>query len=131
MACTACPVCFISTANSQCNKKERKEEAYPWKAGASSGHTTNLKQSILETLDIYVLHQLSSKLILFLFLLKKQKFRKRWNVFFSQPYGKIMNVISFHESPKCTLNFTVKKFRILAQKIFTHYGLYTLDKVLQ
>jgi hypothetical protein len=28
-------------------KKKRKEEAYPWKAGASSGHTTNLKQSIL------------------------------------------------------------------------------------
>jgi hypothetical protein len=25
----------------------KKEEAYPWKAGASSGHTTNLKQSIL------------------------------------------------------------------------------------
>jgi hypothetical protein len=28
-------------------KKKRKEEAYPWKASASSGHTTNLKQSIL------------------------------------------------------------------------------------
>jgi hypothetical protein len=28
-------------------KKKRKEEAYPWKAGTSSGHTTNLKQSIL------------------------------------------------------------------------------------
>ena len=28
-------------------KKKRSEEAYPWKAGASSGHTTNLKQSIL------------------------------------------------------------------------------------
>ncbi len=28
-------------------KKKRKEEAYPWKAGACSGHTTNLKQSIL------------------------------------------------------------------------------------
>jgi hypothetical protein len=29
-------------------KKEKKikEEAYPWKAGASSGHITNLKQSI-------------------------------------------------------------------------------------
>jgi hypothetical protein len=33
--------------------KKRKEEGYPWKAGASSGHTTNLKQSILETFDIY------------------------------------------------------------------------------
>jgi len=33
-------------------KKKRKEEAYPWKAGASSGHITNLKQSILETFDI-------------------------------------------------------------------------------
>jgi hypothetical protein len=28
-------------------KRKRKEEAYFWKAGASSGHTTNLKQSIL------------------------------------------------------------------------------------
>jgi len=35
-------------------KKKRKEEAYPWKAGISSGHITNLKQSILETFDIYV-----------------------------------------------------------------------------
>ncbi len=35
-------------------KKKRKEEAYPLKAGASSGHITNLKQSILETFDIYV-----------------------------------------------------------------------------
>jgi hypothetical protein len=34
-------------------KKKRKEEAYPWKAGASNGHITNLKQSILETFDIY------------------------------------------------------------------------------
>jgi hypothetical protein len=37
-------------------KKKRKEEAYPWKASTSSGHITNLKQSILETLDIYA-HQ--------------------------------------------------------------------------
>jgi hypothetical protein len=28
-------------------KKKRKEQAYPWKAGSSSRHTTNLKQSIL------------------------------------------------------------------------------------
>ncbi len=34
-------------------EKKRKEEAYPWKAGTSSGHITNLKQSILETFDIY------------------------------------------------------------------------------
>jgi hypothetical protein len=34
-------------------KNRKKEEAYPWKAGASSGHITNLKQSILETFDIY------------------------------------------------------------------------------
>jgi hypothetical protein len=34
-------------------KKRRKEEAYPWKAGASRRHITNLKQSILETFDIY------------------------------------------------------------------------------
>jgi hypothetical protein len=30
-------------------KKKRKEEAYPWKAGSSSRHITNLKQSILES----------------------------------------------------------------------------------
>jgi hypothetical protein len=41
MARTACLVSFIRTVNGHCNKK-RKEEAYPWKAGASSGHTTNL-----------------------------------------------------------------------------------------
>jgi hypothetical protein len=34
-------------------KMKRKEEAYPWKAGTSRGHITNLKQSILETFDIY------------------------------------------------------------------------------
>jgi hypothetical protein len=54
MPCTACLVCFISTYNGSSNKKKkRKEEAYPWKAGASSGHITNLKQSILETFNIY------------------------------------------------------------------------------
>jgi hypothetical protein len=37
-------------------KKKRKEEAYPWKAGTDSGHITNLKQSILETFDIYGCH---------------------------------------------------------------------------
>ncbi len=48
MARTTCLVCFISTVNGHCNKKKkRKEEANPWKAGASSRHTTNLKQSIL------------------------------------------------------------------------------------
>jgi hypothetical protein len=30
-------------------KRKRKEEAYPWKADTSSGHITNLKQSILES----------------------------------------------------------------------------------
>ncbi len=51
MACTACLVCFISSVNGHCNNK--KKEAYPWKAGTCSGHTTKLKQSILETFDIY------------------------------------------------------------------------------
>jgi hypothetical protein len=32
---------------------KKKEEAYFWKAGAYSGHTANLKQSILETFNIY------------------------------------------------------------------------------
>ncbi len=47
MACTACLVCFISTVNGQSKKKK------PWKMGASSRHITNIKQSILETFDIY------------------------------------------------------------------------------
>jgi hypothetical protein len=34
-------------------KKGKKRRRVPWKAGASSGHITNLKQSILETFDIY------------------------------------------------------------------------------
>ncbi len=56
MACTACFVCFISTVNGHSNKKKRKEEAHPWKASASSGQITNLKQSILVTFDIYGYH---------------------------------------------------------------------------
>jgi hypothetical protein len=34
-------------------KKEKKKLTYTWKASTSSGHITNLKQSILETFDIY------------------------------------------------------------------------------
>jgi hypothetical protein len=42
-------VCFISTVNGRSNKKEKKRRSLPpWKAGASSGHITNLKQSILD-----------------------------------------------------------------------------------
>jgi hypothetical protein len=41
----------MATATKKKRKeKKRKEEAYPWKAGTSSGHTTNLKQSILRLL---------------------------------------------------------------------------------
>jgi hypothetical protein len=59
MACTACLVCFISTVNGHGDKKkEKKKEAYPWKAGASSGHTTNLKQSILRLLISMLVIQL-------------------------------------------------------------------------
>jgi hypothetical protein len=51
MARTACLfaslVLLMATAT-------KKGDAYPWKAGTSSGHITNLKQSILETFDIYV-----------------------------------------------------------------------------
>ncbi len=46
---TVCLVCFISTVNG-CIKKEKKK---PIKTGTSSGHITNLEQSILETFDIY------------------------------------------------------------------------------
>jgi hypothetical protein len=50
MACTNCLVCLISTVNGYSKKKKEKK---PIKTGASSGHITNLKQSILETFDIY------------------------------------------------------------------------------
>jgi hypothetical protein len=50
MARTACLACFISTVNG-CSKK--KKEMKLIKTGASSGHIMNLKQSILETFDIY------------------------------------------------------------------------------
>jgi hypothetical protein len=36
-------------------KKKKKEEADPWKAGTSSGQTTNLKQFILR-LSISMVH---------------------------------------------------------------------------
>ncbi len=52
MAHTACLVCFISTVNGRSKKIKKK----PWKMGSSSGHITNLKQSILETFDIYDTH---------------------------------------------------------------------------
>jgi hypothetical protein len=45
MACTTCLVCFISAVHVRSQKM-------PWKTGASSGHITNLKQSIL-SFDIY------------------------------------------------------------------------------
>ncbi len=48
-ACTVCLVCFINTVNGCIQKKK------PIKTAASSGHITNLKQSILETCDIWSL----------------------------------------------------------------------------
>jgi hypothetical protein len=47
MVHTTCLVYFICTVNGHSKKKK------PWKTGASSGHITNLKQSILETFNIY------------------------------------------------------------------------------
>ena len=47
MARTACLVCFISTVNGHCNKKRKEKKLTLKKAVSSSGHTTNLKQSIL------------------------------------------------------------------------------------
>jgi hypothetical protein len=52
MARNAWLVCFISTV-----KAAAKKEKKPIKTGASSGHITNLKQSILETFDIYDLEE--------------------------------------------------------------------------
>ncbi len=44
MECTAFLVCFISTVNGRSKKKKEKK---PIMSGASSGHITKLKQSIL------------------------------------------------------------------------------------
>ncbi len=55
MAHTAFLVCFISTVNGHIKKIKNK----PRKTGAISGHITNLKQTILETFDIYVPFSLS------------------------------------------------------------------------
>jgi hypothetical protein len=38
-------------------KKKRKEEAYPLKTSISNGHITILKQSILETFDVYAINR--------------------------------------------------------------------------
>jgi hypothetical protein len=56
MARITCIVCFISTINGRSNnnkKRKGKKKLNPWKASASSRHITNLKQSILETFNIY------------------------------------------------------------------------------
>jgi hypothetical protein len=45
-------------------KKKKEEEAYPWKASASSRHITNLKQSILETFDLWLLRKAIRKELL-------------------------------------------------------------------
>jgi hypothetical protein len=50
MAHTACLVCFISIVNGRSKKKK------PIKTGTSNRHITNLKQSILESFDIYAFH---------------------------------------------------------------------------
>jgi hypothetical protein len=39
-------------------KKEKKRRSLPLEGRHSSGHITNLKQSILETFDIYEQHTL-------------------------------------------------------------------------
>ncbi len=56
MARTACLVCFISTVNGRSKKeKKKKKKLSLGRTGTSRGHKTNLKQSILETFDIYEL----------------------------------------------------------------------------
>jgi hypothetical protein len=47
IACTACLVCLISTVNSHSKRKKKKRSLLTIKTGASSGHITKLKQSIL------------------------------------------------------------------------------------
>jgi hypothetical protein len=57
MAHTACLVCFISNVN---GRSKKKKLTLGRQAVAGSGHITNLKQSILETFDIYDLMRYSS-----------------------------------------------------------------------
>jgi hypothetical protein len=42
-------------------EKKRKEEAHPWKAGASSGHITNLKQSIVDFRYLWMFNKPASE----------------------------------------------------------------------
>jgi len=57
---TACLVCFISTFNGRSKKKKSI------KTGTSSGQITNLKQSILETFDIYDLYSNASTVLVYM-----------------------------------------------------------------
>ncbi len=51
-----------------------KKEAYPWKAGARSGHTTNLKQSILRLLISMPPSKQDTQLIFTLLTIRKDLF---------------------------------------------------------
>jgi hypothetical protein len=63
MARTACLVfaSLVLIMAAATKKKRKEEETYLWKAGTSSGHIANLKQSILETFDIYGKNTLKRK----------------------------------------------------------------------
>jgi len=64
---TSCLVCFISTVNGHHKKKPRK-------TGASSGNIKNLKQSILETFDIFTKHLQRHEKYIYLCLTKSSSF---------------------------------------------------------
>jgi hypothetical protein len=55
----------------------KKEEKKPIKTGASSGHITNLQQSILETFDIYDSHSPMKLLFIILPDIKEPMFIER------------------------------------------------------
>jgi len=101
----------------QQQKKKRKEEAYPWKAGTSSGHITNLKQSILDirylwpaavnstdlsTFTKEVPFPVMAGMVLIFLLINKVNMKVRFNFkrdqIYNNPWYKTGNTVALYKS---------------------------------
>ncbi len=106
MARTAFRVWFISTVNDRSKKK-------PWNTGTSSGHITNLKQSIFDFRYIWLYHPLDGitnlKYGLLCFLTPNKKISKR-------------KILAFHQDRCCHL-------ALCLALILFHWHLIELDQV--
>ncbi len=107
MARPACLVCFISTVNDRIKKRSKKK---PWKPGTSSGHTTNLKQSIF-CLSISMV--LTVSMIIYNVDLTVQYLSLKigvmeletWKAYNSMFYGNLKNRITISSSANVTKHF--------------------------